>query len=120
MPLDSGWWHKTVEVRRYSGTVSNYEETGEYEALYLKLPTNEQGEDSTVQDTIMGQIGLGSRQLCWRAADIDPVKGWPREKDAVILDGKEYYISRIIDHTAIPPFFTSMEPHKIAFISEEQ
>lgn len=120
MSLDPGWWHKRVEIRRYLSTVSNYEETGDYDTIYSDLPTSVQGDPSSVEDTIIGQIGLGSAQLCWRASDINPSKGWPQEKDVVVLDGREFYIARMIDHTAIPPFFSSIEPHKIAFIAEEQ
>lgn len=120
MPISDAWFTSfKVEVRRYESTVSNYSESGDYETLYAELPTSIHGEQSMSEPTAIGTFGLGASQLIWRAQDIDGEKGWPREEDVVVYDGKSYFINRMADHTAIPPFFQAVKPHKVAFVGEE-
>lgn len=118
MSISDGWFYKAVEIRRYESTVADFTETGGFETLYEELNTSVHGEASGVENTIVGDFGVGASQLIWRVGDIDSEKGWPQEKDVVILDGRQYFINRIVDHTNIPPMFTAIHPHKVAFIGE--
>lgn len=120
VPISDAWFTSfLVRVRRYEGTVSNYTETGDFEDLYDELPTSIHGEASTVENTIAGSFGLGASSMIWRSVDIDPEKGWPQEDDVVIYQGRAFLINRIEDHTAIPPMFKAVVPHKVAHLGEE-
>jgi hypothetical protein len=116
--LDSRWRSATVEVRRYESTVAAFAETGAFETLYATLSATVEGEWSSTESTIMGDFGQGHLRLTFWAVDIDDEKGWPAEKDVVILGGQQYFINKIEDHTFIPAMFTSIKAHKVAHIGE--
>lgn len=110
-----GWFNKSSQIRRYSSTIVNLAETDEeYTEIYAALPTAMMGQDSDIESTMLGQLGLANFQLAWRVDDIDE-NGWPKEGDVVSINGQEYFINKMADHTNSPSVFT-LPHHKVAYI----
>lgn len=112
------WFNKSVQVRRTSEAIVNFEESLTEAVIYAALPTCVMGRPSDTETTILGQLGLANFYFLWRQSDIDDEIGWPVEKDVVVYNGQHYFINKIEDHTSMPGPF-SLPPHKLAHVGED-
>lgn len=112
------FFNSTVQVRRYSSDIVDLEETNEeFELVYNALTCAVMGEESDLEATMAGFMGLANFKLVFRESDIDEEKGWPQHRDVVYLNAQPYWINKMADHTKIPGMMT-LPPHQIASIGK--